>query len=326
MQRGLGTRWVVCQERSGDEMSMGNVCLQVCYRILMEQCVKLGRPALAVRVYHEMRKAGIQPNAVTYGFYNKVVLEGKWPSTRRNWNILRIVVMACFYLRRLPHTGHALLKDHALTSVEQLGADRVSLTSSISSVATAFNDIGLDESPFSREGEAHEGKGCVFRSSSMAGDYAIQGDYLYMAHKTPFHKSHSSNKSRRKPKRGWSPVQHKAAAMATRGVMNGPRLDVEMTSCTQCTTCKTLLYDEEIMANWNENEANLTTTCPYCSCKLVASLTINLKEVSASHNWPINPLVPALTSHNWYINPLVPALTSHNWSINPLVPFLTSHN
>ena len=38
----------------------------------MEQCVEIGRPALAVKVYNEMVKAGIQPNAVTYGFYNKV--------------------------------------------------------------------------------------------------------------------------------------------------------------------------------------------------------------------------------------------------------------
>ena len=38
----------------------------------MEQCVKIGRPALAVKVYNEMVKAGVQPNAVTYGFYNKV--------------------------------------------------------------------------------------------------------------------------------------------------------------------------------------------------------------------------------------------------------------
>ena len=43
----------------------------------MEQCVKLGRPALAVRVYHEMIKAGLQPSAVTYGFYNKAVIEGR---------------------------------------------------------------------------------------------------------------------------------------------------------------------------------------------------------------------------------------------------------
>ena len=32
---------------------------------------RLGRPALAVKVYNEMAKAGIQPNAVTYGFYKQ---------------------------------------------------------------------------------------------------------------------------------------------------------------------------------------------------------------------------------------------------------------
>lgn len=285
----------------------------------MEQCVKLGRPALAVRVYHEMCKAGIQPNAVTYSFYNKVVLEGKWPSTRRNWNILRIVVSTCFYLRRLPHTGH-FIKDHPTTS-SQLGADRISLTSSISSIATTFNEIGLDESPFSRDGDAHEGKGCVFRSSTMAGDYAIHGDYLYMAHKAPFHKSHSSSsKNKRKPKRGWSPAQQKVAAMATRGVVNGPRLDVEMTSCTQCPTCKTLLYDEEIMANWTENEANLRTVCPHCSCQLVASLTINLKEVTATSLASLSSLIFLLPSPSPTL-PLLPSpFSSSSPSSSPFSP------
>lgn len=63
--------------------------------------MKLRRPALAVKVYNEMTKAGIQPNAITYGFYNKVVMEGSWPSTKRNWTVLRIVVLACFYLLSL---------------------------------------------------------------------------------------------------------------------------------------------------------------------------------------------------------------------------------
>ncbi len=71
----------------------------------MEQCVHLKRPALAVRVYHEMIKAGIQPNAITYGFYNKAVLEGAWPSQRRRWKVLLIVVAVCLYLRKLSKSG-----------------------------------------------------------------------------------------------------------------------------------------------------------------------------------------------------------------------------
>jgi pentatricopeptide repeat protein len=45
---------------------------EVCYRILMDLCGKLGHPALAVRVLMEMRHRGVQPDAVTYGHYNKV--------------------------------------------------------------------------------------------------------------------------------------------------------------------------------------------------------------------------------------------------------------
>lgn len=48
------------------------VCLQVCYRVLMQLCGQYGQPVLAVRVLFEMQKAGIDPNAITYGYYNKV--------------------------------------------------------------------------------------------------------------------------------------------------------------------------------------------------------------------------------------------------------------
>lgn len=46
--------------------------LQVCYRVLMQLCGQYGQPVLAVRVLFEMKKAGVHPNAITYGYYNKV--------------------------------------------------------------------------------------------------------------------------------------------------------------------------------------------------------------------------------------------------------------
>lgn len=46
--------------------------MQVCYRILMQLCGQYGQPVLAVRVMLEMKKAGITPNTITYGYYNKV--------------------------------------------------------------------------------------------------------------------------------------------------------------------------------------------------------------------------------------------------------------
>lgn len=52
---------------------------EICFRVLTLLCGRFGQPALAVRVFFEMKKAGIKPNAVTYGYYNKAVLESKWP-------------------------------------------------------------------------------------------------------------------------------------------------------------------------------------------------------------------------------------------------------
>uniref|UniRef100_A0A672N5I5 DENN domain containing 4B n=1 Tax=Sinocyclocheilus grahami TaxID=75366 RepID=A0A672N5I5_SINGR len=77
---------------------------EVCYRILMQLCGQYGQPVLAVRVLLEMKRAGITPNTITYGYYNKAVLESKWPSTnqggRLRWAKLRNVVLAVAQFRQ----------------------------------------------------------------------------------------------------------------------------------------------------------------------------------------------------------------------------------
>ncbi|KAJ8417618.1 hypothetical protein AAFF_G00224610 [Aldrovandia affinis] len=77
---------------------------EVCYRVLMQLCGQYGQPVLAVRVLFEMKKAGVQPNAITYGYYNKAVLESTWPSTTRGgyflWMKLRNVVLGVAQFRR----------------------------------------------------------------------------------------------------------------------------------------------------------------------------------------------------------------------------------
>eukprot|EP00118_Oscarella_pearsei_P021141 m.235821 g.235821 ORF g.235821 m.235821 type:complete len:1382 (+) comp40129_c1_seq15:72-4217(+) len=67
---------------------------EVCYRVLMELCGRLGHPALAVRALMEMRKYGIQPDAITYGHYNKAVLDNPWPSSQGHWLKIRILITA----------------------------------------------------------------------------------------------------------------------------------------------------------------------------------------------------------------------------------------
>lgn len=41
---------------------------------MMQLCGVYGQPVLAVKLLFHMKRSGVQPNALTYGFYNKVIL------------------------------------------------------------------------------------------------------------------------------------------------------------------------------------------------------------------------------------------------------------
>ncbi|MBZ3870535.1 DENN domain-containing protein 4C [Sciurus carolinensis] len=75
-----------------------------CYRVVMQLCGLWGHPVLAVRVLFEMKTAKIKPNAITYGYYNKVVLESPWPSSTRSgiflWTKVRNVVRGLAQFRQ----------------------------------------------------------------------------------------------------------------------------------------------------------------------------------------------------------------------------------
>uniref|UniRef100_A0A8D3DF28 DENN/MADD domain containing 4A n=1 Tax=Scophthalmus maximus TaxID=52904 RepID=A0A8D3DF28_SCOMX len=77
---------------------------EVCYRVLLQLCGQYSQPVLAVKVLFEMKKAGVQPNAITYGYYNKAVLESTWPSTTRGgyflWGKLRNVVLGVLHFKQ----------------------------------------------------------------------------------------------------------------------------------------------------------------------------------------------------------------------------------
>uniref|UniRef100_A0A8C7HUF5 DENN domain-containing protein 4C n=1 Tax=Oncorhynchus kisutch TaxID=8019 RepID=A0A8C7HUF5_ONCKI len=79
---------------------------EVCYRVVMQLCGVYGQPVMAVRVLVEMKKAGVHPNAITYGYYNKAVLEGPWPSRNRSglfmWAKVRNVARALSQFKQLP--------------------------------------------------------------------------------------------------------------------------------------------------------------------------------------------------------------------------------
>lgn len=65
---------------------------------MMQLCGVYSTPVLAVKLLFLMKRSGVQPNAITYGFYNRAVLEATWPSDMNNssqllWNKLRLVIM-----------------------------------------------------------------------------------------------------------------------------------------------------------------------------------------------------------------------------------------
>ena len=73
------------------------VCVcQVCYRVLMQLCGQYGQPVLAVRVLLEMKKAGITPNTITYGYYNKVSHARAHTRTHRHTQRLLCVPRRCW--------------------------------------------------------------------------------------------------------------------------------------------------------------------------------------------------------------------------------------
>ncbi|XP_045776028.1 DENN domain-containing protein Crag isoform X2 [Maniola jurtina] len=80
-------------------------CDEVCYRVMMQLCGIHSLPVLAVQLLFLMKRAGLQPNALTYGYYNRCVLEADWPKDMSSgsqllWNKLRIAVMGAALFRK----------------------------------------------------------------------------------------------------------------------------------------------------------------------------------------------------------------------------------
>ncbi|CAH0553707.1 unnamed protein product [Brassicogethes aeneus] len=78
-------------------------CDEICYRLMMQLCGEHSRPLLAVKLLLLMKKYGIHPNALTYGLYNRCVLDAEWPahssSSQLLWKKLRNVVMGAAHFR-----------------------------------------------------------------------------------------------------------------------------------------------------------------------------------------------------------------------------------
>uniref|UniRef100_A0A8C7SE44 UDENN domain-containing protein n=1 Tax=Oncorhynchus mykiss TaxID=8022 RepID=A0A8C7SE44_ONCMY len=145
---------------------------EVCYRVVMQLCGLYGLPVMAVRVLVEMKKAGVHPNAITYGYYNKAVLEGPWPSRNRSglfmWakvrNVVRTVAQFKQALHRMPATkGPTII---TTGEVSEHYRDRACSLSVVVSVSGDLLSHGSADHSSEVNGEDHT----LFARSLIIGD------------------------------------------------------------------------------------------------------------------------------------------------------------
>ncbi|XP_021165570.2 C-myc promoter-binding protein isoform X2 [Fundulus heteroclitus] len=140
---------------------------EVCYRVLLQLCGQYSQPVLAVRVLFEMKKAGVQPNAITYGCYNKAVLESTWPSTTRGgyflWGKLRNVILGVLQFKQAgkkqqtPHRDPQLSDGSDLDTVSHGSLDSTNDSAERTSIDTDFTKMDSSDDGLSTGGQSDQG-------------------------------------------------------------------------------------------------------------------------------------------------------------------------
>uniref|UniRef100_A0A8C7LPB7 DENN domain containing 4B n=1 Tax=Oncorhynchus mykiss TaxID=8022 RepID=A0A8C7LPB7_ONCMY len=239
---------------------------EVCYRILMQLCGQYGQPVLAVRVLLEMKKAGITPNTITYAYYNKAVLESKWPSTnqggRLRWAKLRNVLMAVAQFRQPVRQWQ---------KSGSVGSNQRSRPQSNLIRQSSWSGLSESSSHESLTGSMVKSNSLNSMRGSTDSDSLSVGSDVDLPETTnlafPLRKSWDTNQE-------------------------GAGLQVLMSSCSLCRSCNSLVYDEEIMAGWTSDDSNLNSSCPFCSTTFVPLLNAEICDLG-----PINFFI-TLTKHS----------------------------
>uniref|UniRef100_A0A8C1V6C1 DENN/MADD domain containing 4B n=1 Tax=Cyprinus carpio TaxID=7962 RepID=A0A8C1V6C1_CYPCA len=259
---------------------------EVCYRILMQLCGQYGQPVLAVRVLLEMKRAGITPNTITYGYYNKAVLESKWPSTnqggRLRWAKLRNVVLAVAHFRQpikqqqrsASFSSHAGQRSPASSTsyyygvnlkaidVLTLMAGGYLLFCRSVEVRETLNRKSVDENYNNVSSPSRGLAGKLQQLLTPTRNRASVRRAASVGDRRPGANGHLHRTSEQKQSR--------------KSQMTESLLKVLMSSCSLCRSCNSLVYDEEIMAGWSSDDSNLNTTCPFCSAPFVPLLNAEI--------------------------------------------------
>uniref|UniRef100_A0A8C3A621 DENN domain containing 4B n=1 Tax=Cyclopterus lumpus TaxID=8103 RepID=A0A8C3A621_CYCLU len=257
---------------------------EVCYRILMQLCGQYGQPVLAVRVLLEMKKAGITPNTITYGYYNKAVLESKWPSTsqggRLRWAKLRNVLLAVAQFRR------PIKRRQKSGSVGSRGQD-INIFFLYLYFTGVFILLQHLRDSAGRNKAVDENYNNV--SSPPRGGLAGKLQQLLTPTRHRVSVRRAASVDDRRPgggagRRVSEPRQSRKAQVAETLLKAKERLvsatsEVLMSSCSLCRSCNSLVYDEEIMAGWTSDDSNLNSSCPFCYASFVPFLNAEICDL-----------------------------------------------
>ncbi|XP_033927224.1 DENN domain-containing protein 4B [Melopsittacus undulatus] len=262
---------------------------EVCYRVLLQLCGQYGEPVLAVRVMLEMKRAGIVPNAVTYGYYNKAVLESKWPSgaqsARRHWAMLRNVVLGVARFRQPLRQRHRANG----TAPPRPPLHRQSTWSGPPPPAPPPAPRGLGAKLQQLLSPARRGTGLTPPRGRGGGTppQRSSGGTLRAAERPESESSSSlgSDLDLSDPSLGISGIP-KPSDPDVALDEDPPAVEVLLSSCSRCPGCGALVYDEEVMAGWSSDDSNLNTTCPFCTRCFLPFLSIEIRHFQQGHGPP----------------------------------------
>ncbi|XP_070387877.1 C-myc promoter-binding protein isoform X6 [Dermacentor albipictus] len=285
---------------------------EVSYRILMLLCGQYGQPALAVKILFDMKKHGVQANAITYGYYNKAVLECAWPTgDSAHWAKLRNVVLAVSQFKRALRRSQGSLGCTVPDAPRSAGSSRTSLEETLRPQLDpmAVTPELLPELLTKTDDRSSSDAVAKPRVHTAAGDQSDAGYGSTSQDETakaswqelPVVPQPSRERIGGTPGAGSSLLRPMEPAEAvvptvTGGSTSRVALEVSITSCSQCNTCRSLLYDEEIMDGWTADDSNLNTRCYFCNGTVVPLLTVSIKDYRVEDSPVGGSLAPSMES------------------------------
>ncbi|XP_041259956.1 DENN domain-containing protein 4B [Onychostruthus taczanowskii] len=248
---------------------------EVCYRILMQLCGQYGEPVLSVRVLLEMKRAGIVPNTVTYGYYNKAVLESKWPAGtqggRLRWAKLRNVVLGAAQFRQ------PLRQRQRRRAAGDPPGEPPAPRPPLQRQTTWAGRSLRDPAPAPR----------LVKSGSLSFPGSARGEGA--AREGPGEPPLLPATPR--PRFGGTA---QVGGHSRAGGSRGRAPQVLLSSCSRCPGCAALVFDEELMAGWTSDDSNLNTSCPFCSRSFVPFLSIEIRDFRRAPSPPgAGPVPPS---------------------------------